>query len=195
MMRMIRILITSLSILWGLSLSGCGDDASTSASSGKKAKKKSTNTDKKKQEAQESSTEETVAKRPEDRPRAILTREDFGPDARDPFESYQGPRSTDIEPDHPNIKQRDVRLASYDFDDLSLVGIVRSGRNVRPRALFVCNDGLSKSVQQGEYFSRNEVLLAAVNRDYIEIEIVDEDLARGLNMARGERRAIYLKKE
>ena len=38
-------------------------------------------------------------------------------------------------------------------------------------------------------------MLAAVNRDYVEIEVVDDDLASSLNLQRGERRAIYLRNE
>ena len=86
-----------------------------------------------------------------------------------------------------------MRMADYNFEDLKLIGVVLSSRNIRPRALFVASDGKSKTVRQGEFFSRAEVMLASVNRDYVEIEVVDEELAKGLNMTRGERRAIYLK--
>ena len=86
-------------------------------------------------------------------------------------------------------------MAEYNFEDLELIGIVHSGRDVQPRALWVGTDGKSKTIKQGEYFSRAEVLLATVNRDYVEIEVVDDELAKGLNMARGERRAVYLKQE
>jgi hypothetical protein len=57
----------------------------------------------------------------------------------------------------------------------------------------LASDGKSKTITQGEYFSTAEVLLAAVNRDYVEIEVVDDDLASSLNLQRGERRALYLK--
>jgi Tfp pilus assembly protein PilP len=86
-------------------------------------------------------------------------------------------------------------MPEYAFEDLKLVAIVNSGRSIVPRALFVGSDGRSKAVRQGEYFSSAEVLLAAVNRDYVEIEIVDEELASSLNMQRGDRRAIYLRNE
>jgi hypothetical protein len=59
----------------------------------------------------------------------------------------------------------------------------------------VAGDGYSSAVRQGEYFSSAEVLLAAVNRDYVEIEVVDEELAASLGMQRGERRALYLRNE
>ena len=132
--------------------------------------------------------------RPDDAPSQLLTREDFGPDSRDPFRSFldeEGPAETTEEPTKL-ITQRDVKLSDYNFEDLSLIGTVVSGRGVQPRALFVSSDGISKTVKQGEYFSRAEVLLASVNRDYVEIEVVDEELAKGLNLAAGETRAIYL---
>jgi hypothetical protein len=66
---------------------------------------------------------------------------------------------------------------------------------MKPRALFVASDGRSQAIKQGEYFSSAEVLLAAVNRDYVEIEVVDDDLASSLNLQRGERRAIQLRNE
>ncbi len=128
------------------------------------------------------------------RPRPVLTREDFGPGTRDPFQSFIGTQVVELAPDRPRA-QRDVKIAQYAFEDLRLVAIVHSGRNVVPRALFVATDGKSKAIKQGEYFSRAEVLLAAVNRDYVEIEVIDEALASNLNMARGERRAIYLKNQ
>lgn len=133
-----------------------------------------------------------------DRPRKILTREDFGPETRDPFESFMdlslAPQAAETSP-LLAPRQRDVRLSTYNFEDLKLIGIVMSGRGVQPRALFVSTDGKSKTIKQGEYFSRAEVLLANVNRDYVEIEVVDEELAKGLNLAAGETRAIYLKND
>lgn len=129
-----------------------------------------------------------------DRPRITISRDDFGPISRDPFQTPFVIRDQEtVEVDAPRIKQRDVRMADYNFEDLKLIGVVLSSRNIQPRALFVGNDGKSKTVRQGEFFSRAEVMLATVNRDYVEIEVVDEELARGLNMTRGERRAIYLK--
>ena len=83
-------------------------------------------------------------------------------------------------------------MAGYAFEDLKLISIV-NGRGVAPRALFLASDGKSKTIKQGEYFSSAEVKLAAVNRDYVEIEVVDDDLGSSLNLQRGERRAIYLR--
>lgn len=113
---------------------------------------------------------------------------------RDPFQSFVAAQKVELEPDKPRA-ERKVVLPEYAFEDLKLVAIVNSGRQIVPRALFVGSDGRSKPVHQGEYFSSAEVLLAAVNRDYVEIEIVDEELASSLNMQRGERRAIYLRNE
>jgi Tfp pilus assembly protein PilP len=113
---------------------------------------------------------------------------------RDPFQSFVVAQKVELEPDKPRA-ERKVVLGEYSFEDLKLIAIVNSGRQIVPRALFVGSDGRSKAVQQGEYFSSAEVLLAAVNRDYVEIEIVDEELASSLNMQRGERRAIYLRNE
>lgn len=134
------------------------------------------------------------ADKPLERPRPVLTRDDFSTVTRDPFESFIGTQIVELEPDRPRA-QRDVRMAEYNFEDLTLVAIVHSGRNIVPRALFVAGDGTSKAIKQGEYFSRAEVLLASVNRDYVEVEVVDEALSSNLNLARGERRAIYLKHE
>jgi Tfp pilus assembly protein PilP len=129
-----------------------------------------------------------------DRPRAILTREDFSGRARDPFHNYA---TTDLldspEPIEIVRKQRDVKLAEYTFDELKLIAIVNAGRNVAPTALFLASDNKSKSIKQGEYFSSAEVLLASVNRDYIEVEIIDPELTPGWNLERGERKVIYLK--
>ncbi len=128
------------------------------------------------------------------RSRPVLTREDFSLATRDPFQNFLGTQVVELEPDRPRA-QRDVKMSEYNFEDLNLIAIVHSGRAIVPRALFLASDGKSKTIHQGEYFSRAEVLLAAVNRDYVEVEVVDEDLATSLNMTRGERRAIYLKNE
>ncbi|MFO0636222.1 MAG: hypothetical protein U0168_25600 [Nannocystaceae bacterium] len=114
---------------------------------------------------------------------------------RDPFVSFVANDVVVPEPDRPRVKRRDVEMRQYAFEDLKLVAIVNAGRNMRPRALFVASDGFSRPIEQGEYFSSAEVLLAAVNRDYVEIEVVDDDLASSLNLQRGERRAIYLRNE
>ncbi len=128
--------------------------------------------------------------------RADLTREDFSGRARDPFHNYlaaeiiEAPAPVEIV-----RKQREVKLATYQFDELRLIAIVNAGRSVAPRALFLSRDNKSKSVTQGEYFSSAEVLLASVNRDYIEVEVVDPELTPGWNLERGERKVIYLKNE
>jgi Tfp pilus assembly protein PilP len=129
------------------------------------------------------------------RPKPVISREDFSAGARDPFHTYVSPILED-QPAPLEVldKQRNVKLSEYEFEQLKLIGIVNAGRNVEPRALFVAsNDSKSKTVRQGEYFSKAEVLLASVNRDYIEIEIMDPELTPGWNMERGERRVIYLK--
>lgn len=111
---------------------------------------------------------------------------------RDPFHRFVGSDELVAEPDTPRA-ERKVKLASHAFEDLKLIAIVNSGRGIVPRALFLASDGKSKTIKQGEYFSSAEVLLAAVNRDYVEIEVVDDDLGSSLNLQRGERRAIYLR--
>lgn len=137
--------------------------------------------------------EEPELERP-DRPRAVLTREDFSGRARDPFHNYMAAELLDTpEPVEIVRKQRDVKLSEYTFEELRLIAIVNAGRNVAPTALFLAADNKSKSVKQGEYFSSAEVLLASVNRDYIEIEVIDPDLTPGWNLERGERKVIYLK--
>jgi Tfp pilus assembly protein PilP len=129
-----------------------------------------------------------------DRPRPVLTREDFSGRARDPFHNYAAATLADTpEPIELVRKQRDVKLAEYTFEELRLIAIVNAGRNVAPTALFLASDNKSKSIKQGEYFSSAEVLLASVNRDYIEVEIIDPELTPGWNLERGERKVIYLK--
>lgn len=129
-----------------------------------------------------------------DRPRPVISREDFSSGARDPFHTYVTSILDEPAPVEVLDKQRNVKLSEYDFEQLKLIAIVNAGRNVEPRALFVASsDSKSKTVRQGEYFSSAEVLLASVNRDYIEIEIMDPELTPGWNMERGERRVIYLK--
>jgi Tfp pilus assembly protein PilP len=129
-----------------------------------------------------------------DRPRPVLTREDFSGRARDPFHNYAAATLLDTpEPLELVRKQRDVKLAEYTFEELRLIAIVNAGRNVAPTALFLAADNKSKSIKQGEYFSSAEVLLASVNRDYIEVEIIDPELTPGWNLERGERKVIYLK--
>ncbi len=138
--------------------------------------------------------EEMEEPRP-DRPRPVLTREDFSSSSRDPFHNYFAAAQV-VEPVPVEVvrRQRDVKLPDYTFDDLRLIAIVNAGRNVSPTALFLSSsDNKSKSVKQGQYFSSSELLLASVNRDYIEIEVVDPELTPGWNLERGERKIIYLK--
>jgi Tfp pilus assembly protein PilP len=131
-----------------------------------------------------------------DRPRPVLTREDFSGRARDPFHNYIAADLLDSpEPVELVRKQRDVKLSEYTFEELRLIAIVNAGRNVAPTALFLASDNKSKSIKQGEYFSSAEVLLASINRDYIEVEIVDPELTPGWNLERGERKVIYLKND
>lgn len=126
-----------------------------------------------------------------------LTRENFGPGMRDPFKSFLIDETIQAADEEPVIaeRQREVHMPSYNFEDLTLVGIIGSKRGIEPRALFIATDGISGTIQQGQYFSRAEVLLSSVNTGYVEIEIVDENLAKGLNLTNGETRAIYLKRE
>ncbi len=114
---------------------------------------------------------------------------------RDPFRTFVVTERPEPEPDSPRAARK-VKLAQYGFEDLRLVIIVNSGRRgIKPRAQFVGGDGRSGTVMQGEYFSSAEVLLAAVNRDYVEVEVVDEDLASALGLKRGERRTIFLRND
>ncbi len=114
---------------------------------------------------------------------------------RDPFLSFAPGELVVPEPVRARGADRKVEMQQYAFEDLKLIAIVNAGRGMTPRALFVASDGRSHSIRQGQYFSSAEVLLAAVNRDYVEVEVVDDDLASSLNLQRGERRAIYLRNE
>ena len=136
---------------------------------------------------------EEPAAPPPERPLLTLDAKSFTR-RRDPFQGFSPTEVIVAEPDRPRAK-RPVEMQQYAFEDLKLVAIVNAGRGMRPRALFVASDGRSQAIKQGEYFSSAEVLLAAVNRDYVEIEVVDDDLAASLNLARGERRAIQLRNE
>lgn len=143
--------------------------------------------------AAEDEEDEAVEEEAPARPSVALDSKSFMR-RRDPFQKFVAPTEIIAEPDRPRAERR-VKMASYAFEDLKLIAIVNSGRGIRPRALFLASDGKSKTITQGEYFSTAEVLLAAVNRDYVEIEVVDDDLASSLNLQRGERRALYLKTE
>ncbi len=195
--RHAQTILTSL-LLSGVAFgfSGCGEDEAKLATkrglgkrgkAGEKAKSK-------RDEADDAGLEEDDKNRP-DRPKIILTREDFSADARDPFQGFLVVADEISGETLSTAKSRNVVMAGYGFEDLTLIGIVRSGKKVQPRALFVSSDGKSKTIRQGQYFSRAEVLLASVNHDYVEIEVVDEEKAHGMNWPVGERRAIYLKNE
>ncbi len=136
---------------------------------------------------------EEPAAPPPERPLLTLDAKSFAR-RRDPFVGFSPTEVVVAEPDRPRAK-RPVEMSQYAFEDLKLVAIVNAGRGMRPRALFIASDGRSQAIKQGDYFSSAEVLLAAVNRDYVEIEVVDDDLAASLNLARGERRAIQLRNE
>lgn len=184
---------------FALSLSACEDEPASSGTSLSAQfdleQKRAERARKSKEDAAAVAPAEPSSDRPVGRAAVVLTRESFSQDARDPFESRSlGPQKPVVS-DLPRKRQREVRFSGHNFEDLRLIAIVRSGRSIPPRALFVASDGISKPIQQGEYFSRSEVLLASVNSDYVEIEIVDEELAQGLNMEQGERRAIYLKQD
>lgn len=198
------------SLLLGLGATGCGDDAAPITQqrgmAGVDGAKPITN-DPKSGKAEAGGSRRSgggggAASAPQvepeferpDRPRPVLTREDFSGRARDPFHNYAAASLLDSpEPIELVRKQRDVKLAEYTFEELRLIAIVNAGRNVAPTALFLASDNKSKSIKQGEYFSSAEVLLASVNRDYIEVEIIDPELTPGWNLERGERKVIYLK--
>jgi Tfp pilus assembly protein PilP len=204
-MRWLGGLVILAALAVASAVSGCGDDAETAAQRGAPKLAGGGKEDK----AEKAETQKPSGRGPKpaapaeappeavpDHPRRVLTREDFATETRDPFQRFVGGEAVETQVAPRDVeRQREVRLPEYNFEDLKLIGIVMSGRGIQPRALFLATDGKSKSVKQGEYFSRAEVLLAAVNRDYVEIEVVDETLAKGLNMAAGERRAIYLKKD
>src|SRR5690606_34048003 len=95
---------------------------------------------------------------------------------RDPFRNAQVDGIVVPEVERPKA-QRKVRMSQYRFEDIKLIAIVNSGRGIVPRAVVLASDGKSGTIHQGEYFSSAEVLLAAVNRDYVEIEVVDDDLS------------------
>lgn len=193
-------------LLLGLPAGGCGDDTEVTNQRGMPNQKPINNAPPQKAggggsrrsggggkpKAGEAEAEAEL-ERP-DRPRPVLTRDDFSGRARDPFHNYTASEVVDApEPVEVVKKQREVKLADYTFEELRLIAIVNAGRNVPPTALFLASDNKSKPVKQGEYFSSAEVLLASVNRDYIEIEIIDPELTPGWNMERGERKVIYLK--
>jgi len=200
----------ALMVLAAASLAGCGDDAGAPvtnqrgvpdqapitnkpqpAASGGDSSRRSTGTT----GTTGTATAEPASDERPERPRPILTRNDFSGRARDPFHNYLVTELLVDSPPPAEIvsKQRAVKLPEYGFDELRLIAIVNAGRSVAPRALFLTGDNTSTSVRQGEYFSNAEVLLASVNRDYIEIEVVDPELTPGWNLERGERKVIYLK--
>lgn len=200
MSRMMNAVFVGLALLASVGLVACGDDDAQVTNQrglgGAKLKPSSpagsrrSNAPAKPGEAQAVEADADF-ERPK---RADLTRDDFSGRARDPFHNYLAADALES-PTPVEIvrKERAVKLAEYTFDELRLIAIVNAGRSVAPRALFLASDNKSKSVKQGEYFSSAEVLLASVNRDYIEIEVVDPELTPGWNLERGERKVIYLK--
>lgn len=204
--------ISSRSVRWvamlicgaAFALSGCSGEseqvaqargAPSLAGGGGKAKapsKRRSRRDSATEAAASEDGEEPVDEGP-DRPPPTLDAKSFAR-GRDPFRSFRSENTVTPEVERPR-GQRKVQMAQYAFEDLKLIAIVNSGRGILPRALFLASDGKSGTIRQGEYFSSAEVLLAAVNRDYVEIEVVDDDLASSLNLQRGERRALYLRNE
>jgi Tfp pilus assembly protein PilP len=180
-----------LSALLALSV-GCGEDEASSGVRGFSKKK-----DNKKKKAAskrgptDSEGEEEVDEGPP-RPPVALDNKSFQR-RRDPFLSFVANDEPLPEPPSTSVRaERRVKMAGYAFEDLKLISIV-GGRGLTPRALFLASDGKSKTIRQGEYFSSAEVKLAAVNRDYVEIEVVDDDLGSSLNLQRGERRTLFLR--
>ncbi|PRP90082.1 hypothetical protein ENSA5_68190 [Enhygromyxa salina] len=191
-----RLSIAALLLLC-MPAAGCGDDTQVTGQRGMGGQKPINNAGGSRRSGGggggSGEAEEPKAERP-DRPRPTLTREDFSGRARDPFHNYLAAEVRNVpEPVEIVRKQREVKLSEYTFEELRLIAIVNAGHSVAPTALFLASDNKSKSVKQGEYFSSAEVLLASVNRDYIEIEIIDPELSPGWNMERGERKVIYLK--
>ena len=181
-----------LSALLALSV-GCGEEPSSSGVRGGGTKKKDgKKKDKKSRRGPKDGDDEEEIDEGPPRPPVALDSKSFQR-RRDPFLSFVANDEPLPEPPATSVRaERRVRMASYAFEDLKLISIV-GGRGVTPRALFLASDGKSKTIKQGEYFSSAEVKLAAVNRDYVEIEVVDDDLGSSLNLQRGERRAIYLR--
>lgn len=172
---------------------GCGEDEQSSGVRGAGAAKKGTS--KKKDTSRRgpagSGDDEEIDEGPP-RPPVALDSKSFQR-RRDPFLSFVANDAPLPEPPSTSVRaERRVKMAGYAFEDLKLISIV-GGRGLTPRALFLASDGKSKTIRQGEYFSSAEVKLAAVNRDYVEIEVVDDDLGSSLNLQRGERRALYLR--
>ena len=181
----------------GPMVGGCGEDEKISKSRGipggsEKAGGKSRRSGAKAAGGGDSGDE--VAEQGPERPPITLDEKSFSR-RRDPFRAFVVTERAEPEPDSPRAARK-VKLAQYGFEDLRLVIIVNSGRRgIKPRAQFVGADGRSGTVMQGEYFSSAEVLLAAVNRDYVEVEVVDEELASSLGLRRGERRTIFLRND
>lgn len=182
-----------LSALLALAV-GCGEDEQSSGVRGAGASKKGGKSKKKetsKRGPTGSGEDEEIDEGPP-RPPVALDSKSFQR-RRDPFLSFVANDEPLPEPPSTSVRaERRVKMAGYAFEDLKLISIV-GGRGLTPRALFLASDGKSKTIRQGEYFSSAEVKLAAVNRDYVEIEVVDDDLGSSLNLQRGERRALYLR--
>ena len=181
-----------LSALLALAI-GCGEDEPTTGvrGAGPAPKSAGAKASTSKRGPTDSDEDEEIEEGPP-RPPVALDSKSFQR-RRDPFLSFVANDEPLPEPPTTSIRaERRVKMAAYAFEDLKLISIV-GGRGLTPRALFLASDGKSKTIRQGEYFSSAEVKLAAVNRDYVEIEVVDDDLGSSLNLQRGERRAIYLR--
>lgn len=182
----------------GLVIGGCGEEDNTKQSSARGAPKKSGKKGSSQAGASQSSRGDGGEDSPEieDDPneKPIELHEKSFSRRRDPFRNFVVTERPEPEPDAPRAARK-VKLAQYAFEDLRLIIIANSGRGIKPRAQFVGSDGRSGTVMQGEYFSSAELLLAAVNRDYVEVEVVDEELAGNLGLKRGERRPIFLRND
>ncbi len=182
-----------LSVLLALAV-GCGEEEASTGQRGAGAGKPSGGKKKRsssRRGPKDTDEDEEIDEGPP-RPPVALDSKSFQR-RRDPFLSFVANDEPLPEPPTTSVRaERRVKMAAYAFEDLKLISIV-GGRGVTPRALFLASDGKSKTIKQGEYFSSAEVKLAAVNRDYVEIEVVDDDLGSSLNLQRGERRAIYLR--
>lgn len=183
-----------LTVLLALAV-GCGEEEKTTGVRGAGSAKPGGSSSSKKATSKRGPTDSDEGEELEEgppRPPVALDSKSFQR-RRDPFLSFVANDEPLPEPPTTSVRaERRVKMAAYAFEDLKLISIV-GGRGLTPRALFLASDGKSKTIRQGEYFSSAEVKLAAVNRDYVEIEVVDDDLGSSLNLQRGERRAIYLR--
>lgn len=168
----------------------CGNDSGSSSAVPTTSTPASASTNPKQAPSKKNRAEEPKVDPLPPRPPIELTASSFGR-RRDPFVRHANVEVDVVQPIVEKV-QRPVVAAQYALEELRLIAIVNAGRGLTPRALFLASDSKSTTIKQGEYFSSAEVLLAAVNRNYVEIEVVDTDLASNLDLQRGERRAIYL---